>query len=94
MYPGLGCRPSILAPSKRLLDEYKSGRISWEQYSEQFRLDLLGNKKAYHYLYLLKDMAMTKDVYLYCYEKDATHCHRSILLDILRRAGAEVEESK
>lgn len=86
------CRPSLLAPSKKLLDEYKSGKISWNEYSDHFRLQLLANKDAFESLFKLKGLAETRDVYLYCYEKDPRHCHRSILMKILKDAGAKVEE--
>jgi len=81
------CRPSILAPSKELLEQYKKGEITWEEYVEQYRLELLASREAYRYLEELKEVAESRDVYFYCYEKDPGHCHRSILLEILKTMG-------
>jgi len=82
------CRPSILAPSEALLDQYKRSEIDWEKYAEQYRLELLASREAYQYLEEIKELAKSREVYLYCYEKDPSHCHRSILLEILKTMGA------
>jgi uncharacterized protein YeaO (DUF488 family) len=81
---------SVLAPSAKLLADYKLGLISWEKYEEQYRLELISSQVAFDYLYQLKSLGMSKDIYLWCYEKDETHCHRTILLDILKRAEAKI----
>ena len=83
-------RPSILGPSAELLVKWKHGEISWPEYDRQFRLKLLNDKDAYPYLHRIKDMGKTRDVVIYCYEGDPTNCHRTILMDILKRIGANV----
>jgi uncharacterized protein YeaO (DUF488 family) len=82
------CRPCILSPSKELLKQYKTGEITWEQYVEQYKLELISNRSAYPFLETIAGWAKSRDVYLYCYEKDPSHCHRSILLEILKGMGA------
>lgn len=81
------CRPSILAPSAELLALWKNGKLTWEGYVEQFRLELLARKGAYARMAEIAKSARDGDVYLYCYERDNTHCHRSILLEIIGGMG-------
>lgn len=88
------CRPARLSPSKELLRQYKSRQITWETYVEQYRLELVADRKAYPYLEELARRSQRQDIYLYCLEKDPTHCHRSILMDILRGMGAMTPEGE
>lgn len=82
------CRPAMLSPSQELLRQYKESEITWEQYVEQYILELLANREAYPFLEKIAEWAKSRDVYLYCYEKDPAHCHRSILLRMLKGLGA------
>ncbi len=45
---------------------------------------------ARHLIELLAAMSRTTDFSVGCYCEDPTHCHRSILADLLATAGAEV----
>ena len=76
-------RPSILSPSKKLLDEYKQNRIDWAEYEKRFRKEILNNPKAMVELNHLKTISEFKDVYLICYEKKYP-CHRFILIDMMK----------
>ena len=75
-------RPSILSPSKELLEDYKKGLIDWLEYEKRFRKEILNNPKAMNELSILKTISNFKDVYLICYEKEYP-CHRFILMDII-----------
>ncbi|GAH81305.1 unnamed protein product, partial [marine sediment metagenome] len=79
-------RPSILSPSKELLDDYKNERIDWDGYEKRFRKEILNNPKAMSELSILKTISKFKDVYLICYEKNYP-CHRFILMDIIKELG-------
>ena len=80
-------RPSILGPSEKLLWDYKNGKINWQEYKIQFRLEIISNPEAMKELDRISALSKTKDVYLICYEKEYP-CHRFILIDIIK----EMEE--
>ena len=76
-------RPSILSPSKELFNDYKNGKINWEEFEVRFRKEIQNNTKAVTELKRLKELAEEKDVYLICYEKTYP-CHRFILIDLIK----------
>jgi uncharacterized protein YeaO (DUF488 family) len=76
-------RPSVLSASKELLYDYKEGRISWQEFENRFRKEILSNPKAVAELKRLKELSQEKDVYLICYEKSYP-CHRFILIDLIK----------
>ena len=76
-------RPSVLAPSKELLKDWKEGKIDWAEYERRFRKEILGNPKALAKLKEIKKLAEEKDVRLLCYEKNPP-CHRFILIDLIK----------
>lgn len=78
------CRPSHLGPSVELLHDWKEGKITWEEYKQRYIEQLMGDNIAINDLFTIASYAGMRDVYLYCYEKDKTHCHRSILLQVIR----------
>ena len=76
-----------LSPSKELLDKYKAGDLSWEEFEEIFKAELAVSKPAQaklKELKELKELAKTKEVTLFCYEKKETTCHRKILKELLQ----------
>lgn len=75
-------RPSVLAPSERLLKRWKGGKIDWAEYERRFREEILSNP-AVAKLREIKKLAEEKDVRLICYEKNPP-CHRFILIDMVR----------
>ena len=82
---------SLLSPSRMLLNIYKNGFISWEKYKELLVKELLENPRAVQKMREIKKEALTKDVYLVCYEKDASQCHRSIVKDLIENT-IKIEE--
>jgi len=75
-------RPSVLAPSKELLKDWKEGKIDWAAYERRFRKEILNSPKAVAKLKEIKKLAEEKDVRLICYEKNPP-CHRFILIDLI-----------
>jgi len=75
-------RPSVLAPSKELLKNWKEGKIDWGAYEKHFRREILSSPKAVAKLKEIKKLAEEKDVRLICYEKNPP-CHRFILIDLI-----------
>ncbi len=76
-------RPNILAPSKKLLWDYKQHKIDWDEFERRFRKEILHNNKAMSELGLISSVSEKRDVYLICYEKSYP-CHRFILMDIIK----------
>ncbi len=76
-------QPSILAPKKELLEEYKSGKINWKEYSIRFRKQIFGNKKARRRLNEIAEISKTNTVCLVCYEKSYP-CHRFLLIEYIK----------
>ncbi len=78
---GLRFQPE-LAPSKRLLADYKAGgRATWEDYEKRFREEMENEKSKQ----AIDDLAWASqyDTYrLLCYEKYPP-CHRFILIDLI-----------
>ena len=74
-----------LSPSKELLETYKAGDCSWEEFEEKFKKEILVSQPAQKKLEELKKLAETNEVTLFCYEKKETTCHRRILKEIIER---------
>jgi len=78
---------SVFAPSQQLLDDYKQGRCTWEEYEVRYRAEMRAlyqrNPQVFHDLI---DQAAEEDVTLLCYEggdEHAVKCHRRLLKQYL-----------
>jgi len=76
---------SVLAPSWKLLNKAKAENWSFEKYRKHFIKEIMSNQKAIEKMREIKKLAETKDVYLICYEKDASKCHRTILIELINK---------
>lgn len=74
-----------LSPSKELLETYKAGNCSWEEFEEKFKQELSVSQQAQIKLAELKELAATNEVALFCYEKKESTCHRKILKELIER---------
>ena len=79
-------RPAILSPSKELLNDWKGGKITWNEYETRYKAEILSSQEAVETIKLIKELSEHKDVYLYCYEKNPP-CHRFILLELIREGA-------
>lgn len=68
------------APTKQLLDDYKSSRITWEQYERQYQTLLAEREPAQGLPAELIDQSC-----LLCSESDAARCHRRLAAEYLQR---------
>lgn len=73
---------SILSPSWNLYHKAKRRKVTWDQYKTEF-LKEMNNEKVRDLLEKLRAFAQTRDLYLICYEKDPTHCHRSLVKKLI-----------
>ncbi len=66
------------SPEPKLLKEYRSGSISWGEFSKEFRTQMRSSngKEA---IRKLVELAMKGKITLLCYEKEGEICHRHIV---------------
>ncbi len=77
---------SFLAPSWELLRDWQAERISWEEYKERFKNEMLSSVAARTTMKDIKKRSKDGDVYLVCscHNKE-NHCHRFILMDMINQ---------
>lgn len=79
----------ILAPTDYLLRYYKNGKINWSEY-RRYYLRWLHHSVALKYMKEIGELAQKHPVVLVCYEKDAKHCHRTLLAQTVAKwSGCE-----
>ena len=79
--------PSAQVVSWALADPWTPTR--WRRYDRIYRREMAA-PAARHLIELLATMSKTSDFSVGCYCADPTHCHRSILAELLEEAGAEL----
>ena len=68
----------ILAPTKKLLNDYKKGLVSWQQYEEQFKRIITQRQIERHLIPQDMDMSC-----LLCSEAEVDNCHRRLVAEYL-----------
>lgn len=69
-----------LAPTKDILDPYKKGTMSWEEYEDRF-MNLMAKRRIENI-----DKEIIKDGCLLCSEHKPHHCHRRLVIDYLNNS--------
>ncbi len=83
-----------LAPSAPLLSWPKSKTLSdarWRTFARRYRSEM-GRPAAQRLIALLAALSLRQNLSVGCYCGDESRCHRSILRELLREAGAALEE--
>jgi uncharacterized protein (DUF488 family) len=76
-----------LAPTKKILDEYKKHKGDWNVYEKEF-LQLMWDRNIHKIL----DKALFHESCLLCSEHDPVYCHRRLVLEFLQKQwDAEIE---
>jgi uncharacterized protein YeaO (DUF488 family) len=81
-----------LAPSAELMGWIHSVEPSdadWRRFRQRYRKEMAGPDAA-HLLATLAALSSEADFSVGCYCEDESRCHRSLLRELLREAGAEV----
>jgi uncharacterized protein YeaO (DUF488 family) len=65
-----------LGTEKDLIKKWKSGQVDWKQFANDYRKSLKGKEELLHQL---AEKSREGNITLLCTDKDATHCHRSLL---------------
>lgn len=76
---------SCLSPSWYLLDYAKENGISFKEYERLFIKEISENPEAKKRINELREIAKDKVVFLVCFEKNPSVCHRSIVKKIIER---------
>ena len=71
------------SPEKDLLKKYRSGKISWVQFSKKFKEQLYNLEESKNAMKQISETAKRKNVTLLCYEKEGENCHRIIVKSVL-----------
>lgn len=80
-----------LAPSLETmkLGQAASTPAQWAAFSKQYRAEMATSEHS-HAIALLAALSHQSNFSVGCYCKDETHCHRSVLRELLVAQGAEV----
>jgi len=80
-----------LAPSADLVKEAQSSTSprDWDAFVRKYRKEMSAPDNA-RLLTLLAAMSQTTDFSVGCYCTDESHCHRSVLRELLREHGARI----
>ena len=82
-----------LAPTELTLAKYKDGSINWKEYRQRYIDESFSNPLFIDGLKEIVDYNdKGYDIFLICYEKDDSTCHRSILKEILQINNYKCEE--
>jgi uncharacterized protein YeaO (DUF488 family) len=82
-----------LAPSAELIRWLREAPIDekrFRQFAKRYRVEM-GRPEARHVLALLAGLSRQTDLAVGCYCEEEQFCHRSVLRELLREAGAEME---
>ena len=77
--------PSAEVVSWATTDDWTPAR--WRRFERTYRKEM-ATPAARHLLELLAAMSATTELSVGCYCEDASHCHRSLLAELLAEAGA------
>lgn len=70
-----------VAPSIELLQDWKKGNISWDEYKERYHREMLQQREKVREL---AERANGKTITLLCFEReDNPHCHRHLLKKLI-----------
>lgn len=73
-----------LGTPKELISDWKAKRISWPKFAVEYRKSLKGKEQL---LKALAEESKKRTITLLCTDRDATHCHRSLLKEAIEQAG-------
>jgi uncharacterized protein YeaO (DUF488 family) len=65
-----------LGTDRDLIKKWKLGKISWAEFSKEYRKSLKGKEDK---LIELAKQSKKEDITLLCSDRDARHCHRTLL---------------
>lgn len=76
---------SVLSPSWELLEIAKKEKWDFKYYKDNLLKEFEENPAVWKRIKELQKIVKTKDIFLICYEKNSSKCHRSIIKTIIER---------
>ena len=73
-----------LSPSKELLHAFQDGDISWRTFASRYKAEMQGQAAALRTLHWL---SQRQPVTVMCVCDPPDRCHRSLLADLIEKAG-------
>jgi uncharacterized protein YeaO (DUF488 family) len=83
-YPNLAPSPPLVKAALAA-----TSTAEWRDFVRKYRAEMAG-PEAKHTLALLAALSHGTDFSLGCYCEDESHCHRSVLRELLREQGASI----
>lgn len=71
-----------LGTERDLIKKWKSGKVSWAEFSKEYRKSLKGKEGL---LKVLAKESQEGDITLLCSDRDAKHCHRTLLAEEIQK---------
>jgi uncharacterized protein YeaO (DUF488 family) len=71
-----------LGPSRSLLHSYRDGQLRWDQYVNQYQLEMMGELQQRE-IHRLAKLALAERVTVLCVCPDQVRCHRSLLGELI-----------
>jgi uncharacterized protein YeaO (DUF488 family) len=71
-----------LGTEKDLIKKWKSGKIGWADFAKEYKKSLRGKEDV------LRELAIeseTEDITLLCTDREAAHCHRTLLAEEIQK---------
>ena len=76
---------SPLSPSWKLLKKAKDSNMPFKTYLHLLSIELENNVEAQKRIKELAEISRERDVFLVCYEKDSSKCHRIYIKDLIEK---------
>lgn len=77
----------LLAPTKEMLDAYKKGDETWDEYAKRF-LDLMATRRIEEEI---DKQLFSEPAIMLCSEPTAKHCHRRLVAEYLKERWGDFE---
>jgi len=77
------------APTKKILDDYKKEKITWDDYEVQYKFLMDERKSVQDFINCFYDIY--DSVCLLCAEPTPEHCHRRLFAEMVAKELANVE---
>jgi uncharacterized protein YeaO (DUF488 family) len=84
-----------LGPSTDLLNRYKSGTVTWDDYRKEYLEQMRESATAQKQIVILTNLVLRgQDIVLMCYEPRGENCHRHLLVDLVLNKIRELRLGK
>ena len=81
-------RLALLAPSQKLLDDWKAESIDQEEYTNRYRQEL--GPKLHKFRSWISTVDPGEDITLLCWEKAGEFCHRNLAIKLVEKYRPEI----